>query len=155
MYDIRLDRSRKYLHVVCKGHWDLPTLRRYDLEMRQALRSLPTLGRPSRCLIDTSEFAVQSADFQDPFHAHIRAITPIWPDRVAQIIAKSIVKMQANRVTLGSIARPVIFATEQAAMEWLFSEDLSHKGSITRGIAMTSLDGSELSEAAGRERPAP
>jgi len=141
MYDIRLDGPREYLHVVCTGYWDLATLGRYDLEMRQALRKLRTLGRPSRCLIDTSKFEVQSAEFKESFDAHIEAITPMWPDRVAQVIAKAMVKMQAERVTKGSVARPVLFGTEQAAMDWLFSEELAPTSSIGAGASSSQRRG--------------
>jgi hypothetical protein len=72
------------------------------------------------CLMDATEFAVQSADITKALQALADSFPPDCPERMAGISGSKLSELQARHA--GGSSKRRVFATREAAEAWLFSD---------------------------------
>ncbi len=77
------------LAVTVRGYWDMATCAAYADAFRLQLRRMKARGGCRHCLVDASDFAVQSADIGKALQALVDGFAPDCPERMAASPAAS------------------------------------------------------------------
>ncbi len=112
-----IDHAARRLDFSLVGHWDLPTVARFEAAIRAALMRLPHLGiRPGEqvALFDTTRFTVQSPDVLAAL-GRIASDPRVTSRRIALVLASALLRMQAKR----AMPHLAFFDTRDAALDWL------------------------------------
>ncbi|HWI85847.1 MAG TPA: hypothetical protein VNT42_05920, partial [Sphingomonas sp.] len=116
-FELSLDMTRRLLTVVMRGFWDAQVYKDYDEQLTAQLRRVRLLGPPMSCLVDASEFAIQSKEIADLMREGIAKRLHLYPSRTARLVSCAISRGQAARMTSATSHR--VFDSREAACEWL------------------------------------
>lgn len=119
-FDLKTDARRSLVAVTLSGYWDMTTFAAYADAIRLELRRMKARGGCRHCLVDATEFAVQSADITKALQALTDSFAPDCPERIAGISGSKLGELQARHAG-GSSTRQV-FSTREAAEAWLFAK---------------------------------
>lgn len=117
-FNLETDARRSLIAVTLSGYWDMATFNAYADAIRIELRRMKTRGGCRHCLVDATEFAVQSAEITRALQTLTDSFAPDCPERIAGISGSKLGELQARHAG-GSDTRRV-FATREAAEGWLF-----------------------------------
>jgi hypothetical protein len=120
MYQIRLDKPQRFVHIVLEGFWRDETMADYEREVRQKYQELKRLGGTSRLLVDRRNFPVQSPAYVKRLEELVVKLEPIAPDRIAVLVPNGLAKLQVERATAAVSEQRRIFLSEEEARGWLF-----------------------------------
>lgn len=112
-----IDRAAKRLDFALFGHWDLPTVVRFEAAIGAAVRHLPFLGIRTGdqvALFDTTRFTVQSPDVLAAL-GRIASDPRVTSRRIALVLASALLRMQAKR----AMPQLALFDDRAAALDWL------------------------------------
>ncbi len=116
-----IDRATKRLDFALFGHWDLPTVARFETAIGAAMARLPFLGiRPGDqvALFDTTRFTVQSPDVLAAL-GRIASDPRVTSRRIALVLASALLRMQAKR----AMPHLAFFDSRDAALGWLVGNE--------------------------------
>jgi len=102
------------------GHWDLGTVQRFGMALRDAVTRLPTLGvRPGEqvALFDVTGFAVQSPDVLAAI-GEIADRSRTTSRKIALVRSSALLSMQARR----ALPHVPMFDSREEALAWLREE---------------------------------
>jgi hypothetical protein len=119
-FELKTEARRNLIAVTLHGYWDMATLAAYAEAIRMELRRMKLKGGCRHCLVDATEFAVQSIDVTQALQALTDSFPPDCPERIAGFSGSKLSELQARRAGQSSTRR--VFATREAAEAWLFSE---------------------------------
>jgi hypothetical protein len=119
-FEFRIDQRRSLLTAVTRGYWDLATVTAYAEAFRLELRRMKVRGGCLRCLMDATEFAVQSPEVTRALQALADSFAPDCPERMAGVSGSKLGELQARHAGQSSTRR--VFATHEAAQAWLFAD---------------------------------
>lgn len=136
MYKFNFDQDGGILEVRARGVWTPETVMRYRSDLAvEAVAARAQAGR-LKLLFNAVEFSVQPQDAADKIQLVERvAIEP--GDRVAVLLASSLLKLQARRVFEGW-SNLDLFVSENAARTWLQAGDAVAAG---RGLETVRAGG--------------
>ncbi|HJQ18019.1 MAG TPA: hypothetical protein VJ859_13595 [Allosphingosinicella sp.] len=123
LYELRIDRKRKYLQIALHGYWDEKTNDAYEREELGGLEALARLGRPTFCIVDLSDFPPQAKETVERISKRLHASDTIMPSRLAVIVPGALVKMQVDRTVPQEGVEKRVFASREEGEAWLFDED--------------------------------
>ncbi len=112
-----IDSATKRLDFALLGHWDLPTVTRFEAAIRATVARLPFLGirlGDQVALFDTTRFTVQSPDVLAAL-GRLAADPRVTSRRIAIVLASALLRMQAKR----AMPHLALFADRDAALDWL------------------------------------
>jgi hypothetical protein len=119
-FDLVVDRSRDLLIVTKRGYWDIALTERFADAFRGALRRMRVGGGCRYCLVDATDFAIQSNEVSLALQALVESFDPQCPGRMAGVVSSSLSKLQASRH--GATGTRQVFAARAQAEAWLFSD---------------------------------
>jgi hypothetical protein len=120
LYEIRLDKPQRFVHIVLEGFWQDDTMSRYEREVREKYLELRKLGGSTRLLVDRRNFPVQTPEYAKRLEELVVKLEPIAPDRIAVIVPNGLAKLQVERATAAVRDQRRIFLSEEEAKSWLF-----------------------------------
>ncbi len=115
-----IDRDARRLDFALIGHWNLPTVARFEAAIRRVVQHLPLLGiRPGTqvALFDTTRFTVQSGDVLAEL-GRIAGDPRVTSRRIALVLASALLRMQAKR----AMPHLALFDERDEALAWLASD---------------------------------
>lgn len=118
-FDLKTDARRSLISVTLSGYWDMATFTAYAEAIRMELRRMKAGDGCRHCLVDATEFAVQSAEITKALKALTDSFAPDCPERIAGISGSKLGELQARHAGGSSTRR--VFPTREAAEAWLFS----------------------------------
>lgn len=116
-YEIAVDRMSGILTATLRGFWDLPTTIEYGEQLTVNAAQLSALTRTPKWLIDLSGLEVQSTDITTHMAGVVRELTSKYHPKVATVLSRALVALQARRVADSSDHGA--FASVDEAREWL------------------------------------
>jgi hypothetical protein len=119
-FELRTEARRSLIGVTLHGYWDMATFAAYADAIRLELRRMKLNGGCRHCLVDATEFAVQSIEVTLALQALTDGFPPDCPERIAGFAGSKLSELQARHA--GESATRRVFATREAAEEWLFSK---------------------------------
>jgi len=119
-FEFKADTGRSLLSVTVRGYWDMATFTAYADSFRMELRQMKARGGCRRCLMDATEFAVQSAEVTRALQALADSFAPDCPALMAGVSGSKLSELQARHAGESGTRR--VFATREAAEAWLFAE---------------------------------
>jgi hypothetical protein len=119
-FELRTEARRSLIAVTLHGYWDMATFAAYADAIRLELRLMKLKGGCRHCLVDATEFAVQSIEVTQALQALTDGFPPDCPERIAGFAGSKLSELQARRAGESSTRR--VFATREAAEAWLFSK---------------------------------
>jgi hypothetical protein len=117
-FDIAIDRPRRLLIVTLRGFWQQDVIEFYWRELDVMIKPLRDAG-PMLCLIEASDFAVQSA-YILKYYERLSEGSNLEIERVAMITTSTLLKLQIE--TLLPRRNIQQFRDHAAALEWLEAE---------------------------------
>jgi hypothetical protein len=120
LYEIRLDKPQRFVHIVLEGFWQDATMSSYEHEVRENYLELRKLGGNSKLLVDRRNFPVQTPEYARRLEELVVKLEPIAPDRIAVIVPNGLAKLQVERATAAVRDQRRIFLSEEEAKAWLF-----------------------------------
>jgi len=120
LYDIRLDRPNRLVHIVLDGFWEGDTMARYEREVRDSYLALRKIGGATRLLVDRRKFPVQTPEYAKRLEELVVRLEPIAPARIAVVVPNGLAKLQVERATAAVQGSRRIFLSEDEARAWLF-----------------------------------
>lgn len=119
-FTFEIDTRRSLLVVTKWGYWDMPTFLTFAEGFRAALRRMKARGGCRYCLVDASNFAVQSADIGRALQELVESFDPACPARMAGVSGSKLGELQARHT--GHAPNRRVFSSRTAAEDWLFSD---------------------------------
>ncbi|HEY1124494.1 MAG TPA: hypothetical protein VGE65_02585 [Sphingobium sp.] len=119
-FELKTDRQRSLLAVRLRGYWDMAMFDAYADAVRMELRRMKVQGGCRHCLVDATEFAVQSAEITKALQVLTDSFAPDCPERIAGISGSKLGELQARHAGASDTRR--IFPTRKAAEAWLFAK---------------------------------
>ncbi|MCP1470365.1 hypothetical protein J3E64_002053 [Sphingobium sp. OAS761] len=124
MYRFEIDDAG-VLKVETSGFWDVPTARGYLSEMKRYLTNVRDRWGYSLVLVDGRESQIQPKEVMDEFENLESLLISTRGDRAAYIVANSLAKMQAQRLTASE--RLKVFLSPTAARTWLTAYEVGDR----------------------------
>lgn len=119
-FELRSDLEHSLIAVSLHGYWSMATFTAYAEAIRAALQRMKQQGGCRHCLVDATDFAVQSMEVTEALQALTDSFPPDCPERIAGFTGSKLSELQARRAGQSSTRR--VFATRAAAEAWLFSD---------------------------------
>ena len=123
MYELNLDPKRRYLEIVLRGYWDDKVINAFEREEAAALDALDRLDRPTRLLVDLSQFPPQAKEIVERHDKRLNSSDAKIASRTAVIVPGAIVKLQVHRIMPADGTEKRMFVSRQEAEAWLLGED--------------------------------
>jgi hypothetical protein len=120
VYEIRLDKPQRFVHIVLDGFWKGDVMSRYEREVRESYLTLKRLGGTTKLLVDRRKFPVQTPEYVKRLEELVVKLEPIAPDRIAVLVPSGLAKLQVERATAAVQKTRRIFLSEEDAKTWLF-----------------------------------
>jgi hypothetical protein len=120
VYEIRLDKPQRLVHIVLDGFWKGDVMSRYEREVRESYLTLKRLGGTTKLLVDRRKFPVQTPEYVKRLEELVVKLEPIAPDRIAVLVPNGLAKLQVERATAAVQKTRRIFLSEEDAKTWLF-----------------------------------
>jgi hypothetical protein len=120
VYEIRLDKPQRFVHIVLDGFWKGDVMSRYEREVRESYLALKRLGGTTKLLVDRRKFPVQTPEYVKRLEELVVKLEPIAPDRIAVLVPNGLAKLQVERATAAVQKTRRIFLSEEEAKTWLF-----------------------------------
>lgn len=118
-FRFEVDGARRLLTVTKHGYWTMATCAAFAETFRTELRRMKAQGGCHYCLVDASDFAVQSAEVAQALLALADSFPADCPGRMAGITGSKLSELQARHG--GEAPDRRVFPTRAAAEAWLFS----------------------------------
>lgn len=123
MFDFKLDRDSKLVRAAVGGFWNEHEAKLFASAFQSHARQARDLWGVVRMLIDARESPVQSPEVMKALVGLNQSLIEVPGDRIAVIVATSLVKMQAHRVMSDEFERGSdvggLFLSPNAAETWL------------------------------------
>ena len=118
-FEFKIEAQRSLIAVTLHGYWDMATFAAYAEGIRTKLHGMKVSGGCRHCLVDATDFAVQSMEVTQALQTLTDSFPPDCPERIAGFTGSKLSELQARRA--GQSATRRVFATQSAAEAWLFS----------------------------------
>jgi hypothetical protein len=116
-FTITEDPARRYMRADLAGHWDMATIKSFDVAARQAIkRTGGATGASALVLIDARASGVQSQNVVQRLQT---LAGDIRTKKTAVLVPNTLSKLQAHRIN--PVGHQRVFASEDEALEWLFA----------------------------------
>lgn len=116
-FEVSVDIRLRQLTMELRGFWDIATFDAFSAEFTRALHLLHRHGGCERCLVDGSQFAVQSKEILGRFGAVMQENAPYLAKRNASVVPAELNRLQAARVAETINNR--YFPSREEAEDWL------------------------------------
>jgi hypothetical protein len=120
-WEVAVDKVDRLVHVKLHGVWRLAVAQEFCTTVLETARAFG--GKPWAIIADSTHFGAQAPEISRLRQETMAKLKGLGCEKIAAVVSTVIYSMQFKRITEESHVGGAVFNDEQAALDWIRSDD--------------------------------